>query len=158
MEKSKEIIDNEKSRELKDELLYAVIRMRKSYMLISSGMKLHIVEMLILRNVYELNEERGSVHASEILGKIHISKPALSQVLNSLEKKDLIRRKLSMNDHRKVEVRITKAGRDYLESSKEPVDDFLDKVIKKTGAKNAEKAIELMNLLVEAAEEAKSAK
>lgn len=145
----KEVV-NETVLDVKDELLYSIIRIRKSYMLVSSSMQLHIVEMLILRNVYEMNLGRkGGVYVSDILGRVHISKPALSQILNALERKKLIKRKLSESDHRKVEVRVTKKGESELAASLEPMNEYLNEIINRMGEENVEEMINLINNFVD---------
>lgn len=138
---------------IKIELLQAVMRLRKSYTSVSSDLGVPIGELLILRNIESSYKERGNVYVSELLGVLPISKPAVSQILNSLEKKGQIKRSIGATDHRKISLKLTAKGEAHLKVMEHQMDSFLSDVIERIGETNVEETLTLINLLVDTTEE-----
>ena len=92
-------------------------------------------------------------HVSEIHQDLHISKPAVSQALNSLEKRGYIIRTIDPDDRRKITVRVTGAGEAELENAREYYDRALKEVLNRFGAENTETLLVLLDRLMNILEE-----
>ena len=92
-------------------------------------------------------------HVSEIHQDLHISKPAVSQALNSLEKRGYIVRTIDPDDRRKITVRVTGAGEAELEAARTFYDRTLTEVLNRFGAENTETLLTLLDRLMNILEE-----
>ena len=86
----------------------------------------------------------GGVEVSVIREVSHISGPAVSQMLNTLEKKDYIKRVMSEEDRRKILVCLTPKGREILAASKKIFLDTVDRIYDNFGEEDTRKFIELL--------------
>lgn len=73
---------------------------------------------------------------SKIQENLHITKPAVSQILNSLEKKGYIAREINPHDRRKISVKTTKTGDEILAQSLQLYDDMLCELFHRFGEDN----------------------
>ena len=92
-------------------------------------------------------------HVSEIHQDLHISKPAVSQALNSLEKRGYIVRTIDPDDRRKITVRVTGAGEAELEAARQFYDRALEEVLSRFGVENTETLLVLLDRLMNILEE-----
>jgi DNA-binding MarR family transcriptional regulator len=83
---------------------------------------------------------------SELSEKLHLSRPAASQIVGKLEEKDLVERTMSGGDRRSVHVVVTEAGQALFHEQKERAMKMTDKVIDKVGNENVLQLISLLNL------------
>jgi len=79
----------------------------------------------------------------------HFTKPAVSQILNSLEKKEYVHREIDKNDRRKIVVTLTETGEKALGQAKAYFDDQMDQTITQFGEENTRQLIFLVNRLTE---------
>lgn len=91
--------------------------------------------------------EKG-ISVSEIGQRLHLSKPAISQTLNSLEKKGYINREIDREDRRKIMVTLTAEGSHKLEEGIRGFDHKLDKTLEQFGTENTKELIELIDCLM----------
>lgn len=96
--------------------------------------------------------ERG-VCVSEIQRNLHISKPAVSQTLNSLEKKGYVTRAIDPVDRRKITVLLTQEGEKALSLAKRRYMESLDGVLDRFGSENVKNLLYLVNGLMDILEE-----
>lgn len=96
--------------------------------------------------------EKG-ISVSEIGRELYLSKPAISQTLNSLEKKGYITREIDKDDRRKIMVTLTPEGDRKLKEGMRCFDQELNKTLEQFGAENTKKLIELLGYLVTMLEE-----
>jgi DNA-binding MarR family transcriptional regulator len=75
--------------------------------------------------------EKGSVTATDIAARIHLSPSTLVGILDRLEEKGLILRVRDANDRRRVEVTPTEAGRTLASKTPFPLQYSLAKALKK---------------------------
>ena len=92
------------------------------------------------------------LHTAELQKKLFISKPAVSQMYKSLEKKGYIYRETDKNDRRKVVVTLTPKGHEILQQVKEYFDDRLAEIITEFGEENTIQLIELFNRFADISE------
>lgn len=84
---------------------------------------------------------RGGVHVSGIQSGEDMSKPAVSQLLGSLERKGYIERNVDREDRRKVTVALTEKGKTFLlrqkKELKNPLMFLLNGMVKKSSGRFA---------------------
>ena len=85
----------------------------------------------------------------KIQQKLHISKPAISYILNTLEKKNYITREIDPKDRRKVSISATPEGRAAAEQSMKKYDEIWDEILERFGEDNMKNLIELIQSLDE---------
>ena len=85
----------------------------------------------------------------KIQQKLHISKPAISYILNTLEKKNYITREIDPKDRRKVSIRATEAGKAAAEQSRRKYDAVWDGILERFGEDNMRRLIQLIRSLDE---------
>ena len=81
--------------------------------------------------------------------KLHISKPAISYILNTLEKKNYITREIDPKDRRKVSISATAEGKAAAEQSKKRYDEIWNEILTRFGEDNMRQLLELMHGLDE---------
>lgn len=83
----------------------------------------------------------------KIQKKLNISKPAISYILNTLEKKKYITREIDPKDRRKVSISATLEGRAAAEQSKKKFDELWDELLTRFGEDNMRQLIGLIGEL-----------
>jgi DNA-binding MarR family transcriptional regulator len=76
-----------------------------------------------------------------------MSKPAVSQMLNTLENKKLIERVMAKSDRRVVYVKLTESGIEQLEKTHKQFQTWLDQIIEELGAEDTAELARLVNKL-----------
>ena len=79
--------------------------------------------------------------------KLRISKPAISYILNTLEKKKYITREIDPKDRRKVSISATPEGKAAAEESKKKYDEMWSELLDRFGEENMRQLIRLINEL-----------
>ncbi len=98
---------------------------------------------------------QGRVQLSEISRKLCISRPAVTQCVDRLEKKDMLARCSDPNDRRAVYVKLTDKGKEYFEEIKNNAVVFINHVILNMGEENAQQLTMLLDKLKTAITEEK---
>lgn len=96
--------------------------------------------------------EKG-VSVSEIGQALYLSKPAISQTLNNLEKKGYIIREIDRQDRRKILVTLTAEGNEKLKEDRHCFDLELNKALERFGTANTKKLIQLLDCLMDILDE-----
>lgn len=109
-------------------------------------------ELRMLQLIEELIEESKQlspapfgVKVSLLSVRSRVSKPAVSQILRSLEKKQLIERATCEHDRRVVYVRLSRHGYQVIHNSQQFFYRFLGKVIEQLGKDNTQTLISLLH-------------
>ncbi|NMC55743.1 MAG: MarR family transcriptional regulator, partial [Eubacteriaceae bacterium] len=152
--------------ELKEQLIRTMMRFRKIGMAFPADLDIRMGEIMIMNGIAGhfppgmrfgdekcQFDEHKKTFVSELQKMHHITKPAISQMLNGLENKGYISREMDRQDRRKVSVTLTQKGEDILKRSKEYADNMLDKTISRFGEDNTRKLIELFSQLVDISEQ-----
>ena len=79
--------------------------------------------------------------------KLHISKPAISYILNTLEKKNYITREIDPKDRRKVSISATPEGKTAAEESMKRYDELWSEILMQFGEENMKELIRLIQEL-----------
>ncbi|MCI9576187.1 MAG: MarR family transcriptional regulator [Clostridiales bacterium] len=105
-------------------------------------------EFHMLKLIETMMEENGNsetgIQASLLSVRSHISRSAVSQLLKSLEKKELIERVVGTCDRRVVYVRLTANGQNITASVQKFMYHFLGKIIAELGDTNTDTLISLL--------------
>lgn len=107
-------------------------------------------EYFSLRHLETLRS-RGNLHAwiSDLRKQSYVSRAAISQMLNSLECKGLIKREMDKVDRRRVTVRLTEEGKQTLERANQQLAAQLSRAIDQFGPENMAQLNQLLRDLHE---------
>ncbi len=154
---------------LKEQFIRTMMRFRKVGMAFPADLDIRMGELMVMNGIaghfppgiHPDNEAckfnlHRKIFVSDLQHMHHITKPAISQMLNGLENKGYISREMDMQDRRKVSVTLTEKGRDILKRSKEHTDKMMDETISRFGEDNTRKLIELFSQLVDISEQIKN--
>ena len=105
-------------------------------------------ELVVLNKVSGYDEcEPKCRSASDIQTDMHFSKPAVSQILNQLEKKGYIVRSIDPDDRRKINVTITESGSEITQKTNGYFESVMNEIVERFGENNCEKLCELLDEL-----------
>ncbi len=144
----------------KEMLMQAMHRMKKAQVWppffpgVSRGefFMLHKIEHLVKNK----DTEKPGAKITDLSVAAEMSKPAVSQMLNSLEEKGMIERVMTKNDRRVVYVNLTEQGKTQLEKIAKQMDSLLDEIVKELGQEDTEEFARLLNKLNHILEEIKN--
>lgn len=147
---------------LRDELLESINKLKKMKHIypeigdISHGefVLMYVIDH-IMNETGDASEQPG-VKISALSGHMHMSKPAASKMLNSLEEKGLIERKMGTNDRRVVYATLTSQGNTLLQQYKERFLKTVDLIIDGLGEEETKSLIMIINHLCSILEQIKS--
>lgn len=74
---------------------------------------------------------KNSISSSELAENLNVSLPRITSVLNSLEAKKLVEKRIDSEDKRKTIVEITPVGKELVLSKKQEAVEKIEKIIKK---------------------------
>ena len=139
---------------LKDQLVRAMFRFKKTSVPSPPGINLHMGEFFTLAKIADncLGSE-GNSRFTDIHSKLHVSKPAFSQMLNSLEKKGYIQREIDQRDRRRLVTTLTPEGDKTLQAMKDHADKTITEIISRFGEENTMQLITLFNRFADISEE-----
>lgn len=131
--------------QLKGHFVNILFKVRKIDVSSCMGLSLPLNEMVVLKRLLSNNCTGGDTMCmSDIHHDLFISKPAVSQILNSLERKGYINRYIDKNDRRKITVTATGDAYEAVSSSEEVLNNKVDRIINEYGEDNM---IHLVNQL-----------
>ncbi len=142
--------------DLRDRLVQTMLRFKKLGMIFPPGLDIRMGELIVMKSIEEAIPCDGKdVFVSDIQGHHFMTKPAISQILNGLEKKEYIHRRIGKKDRRKIAVTLTPKGQDILVQTKAYADNMLETVISRFGEDNTRQLIELFSRLTDISEDMK---
>ena len=125
------------SNQLKRSFINVLFKVKKIDVCDHSDMSLPIGEMVVLRRLFsDDGNEENSMNTSEIHQNLYMSKPAVSQILNSLEDKGYIRRYIDTKDRRRILVSATPKAYEALKLTEGEVDKKINRIVKEFGEEN----------------------
>ncbi len=138
--------------ELREQFFTSVIHFRKLEASLSSECEMQMNEMMILQSIAAgccCECHCMNLDVPKLQKKLHISKPAISYILNTLEKKDYITREIDPKDRRKVSISATDKGRAAAKQSLKKYDQIWDSLLSRFGEDNMRQLIDLIRTLDE---------
>lgn len=138
---------------LREQFLAATIRLKKMESMLLPDCEMQLNELVILMTITEgcaCGKSCGTnLNVPEIQKKLHISKPAVSYILNTLEKKNYITREIDPDDRRKIAINATPQGQAAAEASSLQYDKMWRELLSGFGEENMNRLIHLLTLLSE---------
>ncbi|WP_134699316.1 MarR family winged helix-turn-helix transcriptional regulator [Ammoniphilus sp. YIM 78166] len=102
-----------------------------------------VMMLLVVRESME--KDSHGLKASELSGRLRVTSPTVTQMLNVMEARGLIERGTDPVDRRAVRIRLTEAGREVTILAKKAVDHEMELLIRHLGAERSQQLIELLN-------------
>jgi DNA-binding MarR family transcriptional regulator len=136
---------------LKDQFIRTLLGSKKMLMLITAKAGVPFAEIAILMHIHHLtikDTENLGICVTGIKDQTHISLPAVSRQLSSLEQKGLIERKTMAKDRRMTLVTLTPEGEKIMAKVIEQRDLQMDKLEKSVGEEYIRKYIEMSGTLM----------
>lgn len=136
------------SSELREEFFTSIVHFRKLESALSSECEMQMNEMVILQSIAGTCCRECpcmNLDVPKIQKKLNISKPAISYILNTLEKKKYITREIDPKDRRKVSISATPEGKAAAEQSKRKYDEIWGEILTRFGEDNMRRLLQLMH-------------
>lgn len=140
------------SSSLREQFFTSIIHFRKLESALSSECEMQMNEMVILHSIAGTCCQECpcmNLDVPKIQKKLHISKPAISYILNALEKKNYITREIDPKDRRKVSISATPQGRAAAEESMKKYNALWDEILIHFGEDNMRQLVDLVHSLDE---------
>ncbi len=144
---------------LKDELIQLMRRMRKARLNVLSEQVIY-TEYFALEQISRYMEEHpgsGGIYVSELALSMNIVPPAASRLLNSMENKGFIARKVDPGDRRNTFVCLTPSGEEVLAQTARDMDALKTRLVHRMGREDLIALIDLWTKLADIMEEEMSA-
>ena len=139
---------------LKDELIAAMHRFKKVGRSFPSGFGINMGEFFVMDRISrDMPCSSTDISASEMQNHPQFTKPAVSQMLNSLEKKGYVHREIDTNDRRRIVVTLTEAGKEVLKQGKTYFNNRMNQTIARFGEENTRQLISLVTRLTDITED-----
>lgn len=130
--------------------LAAVMRLKRAGARLAHGGPARIGELMMLRYIQRKTSE--GVSTIDLARELHMTKPAVSQNLKTLEAHGYITRKMDTDDRRKIRVVLTECGESVLEERKAHAENLMRVFQKEMGAQRLSEATELFNVMADIVE------
>ncbi len=128
----------------------AIMQIRKYSPPLPEETGLHMGEFFALHFLYEKTVAKpGEVCVSDLHSKLMMSKPGVSQLLNSLEKKGYLSRDIHAGDRRKIQLLLTPQGLQALEQCQRANEHFVQEITLRFGEQNTEQLALLLTQLAQ---------
>ncbi len=102
------------------------------------------MEMMFLNTILEIEKENkeSKITVNQIKECTEVSASAVSQALNTLENKNIIKREIVKHDRRSVYVAFTEEGRLMIEEHRGMLNNALQKIVTEYGLENFENLVD----------------
>ena len=129
---------------------------KKMMMITSVNSGVPFAEYATLMHIFRLSQDDDAiagVRVMKIKEHSHVSLPAVSQQLRSLEEKGLVQRNTTAEDRRVTLVSLTPAGQKILDHVRTGTDAVLEELVQNIGEANIREYIRLSNEIMKTLEE-----
>ncbi|MEG1857523.1 MAG: MarR family transcriptional regulator [Pseudoflavonifractor sp.] len=143
------------SRPLQEEFLRAIHRFGRLNWNLASGSltKGEYFTLSIIRRHLLAHPEYKGMYVSELAERLHVTSPAVSRMLGTLERQSLIARSVDQDDRRTTYIVLTPQGEARWGECRKRVQDFTDRVVGRMGAAELETLIVGWNHLADVLED-----
>ncbi len=97
--------------------------------------------------IRHMDEEKPGAKITDLSIAAEMSKPAVSQMLNSLENKDMIERVTTKSDRRVVYVRLTDNGKAQLDMAGKRFGRLMEEIVEKLGQEDTAELVRIFDKL-----------
>ena len=133
---------------LREQFFHTMMRFKKTEALFSTECELQMNEMFILQSIACGCSHSACISTNldvpPIQRKLQITKPAVSYILNGLEKKNYIRREIDAKDRRKISINATPEGIEAAAEATRRLEDMWKILMERVGEQDM---LALMDLL-----------
>lgn len=139
------------------DLIYTLMQGRQTTTTTLSDKDLSLPEFIALAHIEKNREDSPeNIYADDLQQYLYVSKPAISQMLKSLETKGYIQREINQVNRRKLTVTLTEQGHEALRSAMERYETALAKIIDTFGADKTRQLIALLSEFVSIAQDVRN--
>lgn len=130
-----------------------MMRFKKTENVFSSECDMQMNELAILQSItgncecYECSST--NLNVPDIQEKLQITKPAVSYILNTLEKKNYINREIDSKDRRKISITPTPQGKEAAGQAAERYIELWDMLMAKFGEDDMRHLVQLLSRLMD---------
>ena len=124
---------------LKSELIKTFLRLKKIKSGFLMNKNISWVSLMLLKKL----ELDGNVNG--ICETLHITKPAVTYILNSFEKEVYITRSIDTNDRRRIVIKLTDKGKKFARDQEKAYERFFEGLLGRFGDSNTKEFISLLN-------------
>lgn len=143
------------SKEIQNELVQAMFRLKK---MMNRGLgrdldnaNITMSEFILMREVAgNTKESYNPMALTEVREYLSVSKAAVSQMLNSLEKRGYLTREVDVNNRRNIIVVLTEVGQEVYQKKNQEFFDRFEKVIQGIGETDISHFIAMINKMADA--------
>ena len=100
-----------------------------------------------------LSSTEGEIHPTDLCKRLGVTTPRITTILNDMEEKGLVERRISAVDRRKIVVTLTEAGNEVVEQKREKDREFLSKVCDRLSSEDADALLRILSAYADAYEE-----
>lgn len=104
-------------------------------------------EFVLMDEVLSSDNSSAGIKINDIAKSTGMSKPSMSRMLNSLEKKGYVKRQIHSEDRRVVCVKLTSRGKKALQQTKQKFTTFITDVFEEMGSEDSETLLLLLENL-----------
>ncbi len=98
----------------------------------------------VIAFIHRYSDEHHGVNPSQIGDSLGMSRPAVTAVLNSLQEKGCIERRLSTADRRRFEIFLTPDSRKQVDDMICRMDSYVKRIVQELGEEDAAQLVRLM--------------
>lgn len=143
--------------EMQSQFFSAMMRIKKMGPMLSCECEMQMNELAVLQSIAggcACSEcSCMNLNVPEIQRRLHISKPAVTYILNSLEKRGFITREIDPKDRRKISISATPAGELAAAQSIEKYNELWGALITRFGQGNMQQLLALLSQLMDVCEQ-----
>lgn len=134
--------------------IYTICKRLEEIKFFHHEMPFNNTEMQMMREIILVNERGGHIISSHLAKTLGITRSAVSQMVNKLEAKNVIRRVPDDHDRKIAYIELSDSARGIYEDVKARVNSFLDRVVAKLGEDRVNVFLSEANEFVAAFDEA----
>lgn len=135
--------------------IYNISKKFEEMRLFSKKIPFNNSELQLLKQVILASQTDQRLISSEIARRLKITRSAVSQMVNKLEEKDIVRRVPDHDDKKIAYIELSDNAYKYYERLRRDTEFFLQKLIEKIGEKEMEDFVRTANVFIDALNELK---
>jgi len=136
---------------LREQFFHTMMRFKKTEVLFSTECELQMNEMFVLQSIACGCSHSDCISTNldvpHIQQKLQITKPAVSYILNGLEKKNYIRREIDAKDRRKISINATPEGIKAATESTRKLEEMWSTLMERFGEDDMQTLMDLLGRL-----------
>ena len=135
--------------------IYSICKKFEEMRLFSKKIPFNSSELQLLKQGVVASEQGQKLISSEIARRLGITRSAVSQMVNKLEEKNIVRRVADEKDRKIAYIELSSDAYKYYEKLRGETNFFFEKLIAKIGEKEMEDFIRVTNIFIDALSEIK---